>query len=62
MDKLGGSKEDTLYIGDNDIDYETACNAGVDSLICSWGPRELTVLDKCTYQANSYYEIERILL
>ena len=56
------SKSEVLYIGDNDIDYETAKNAGVDSLICTWGPRELTVLDKCTYKANSYKEIEDILL
>ena len=62
MNKLGGSKDNTLYVGDNDIDYTSAVNAGVDSMICTWGPRELSVLDKCTYKVNSYKEIEDILL
>ena len=62
MRRFNVKKEETLYLGDNDIDYITATNAGVDSLICAWGPRELTVLDKCKYQANSYLDIERILL
>ena len=62
MNELGASKEETLYVGDNDIDYTSASNAGVDSMICTWGPRTLTVLDKCTYKVNSYKEIERILL
>ena len=62
MSKYGVTKEETIYVGDNDIDYETAKNAGVDSLICTWGPRKLEVLDKCTYTASSYKEIERIFL
>lgn len=62
MSKFGVLKDETLYIGDNDIDYETATNAGVDSLICTWGPRKLNVLDKCTYVANSYKEMGKILL
>ena len=62
MSKYGVSKEDTIYIGDNDIDYETAKNAGVDCLICTWGPRKLEVTDKCKYTASNYKEIERILL
>ena len=62
MSKYGVTKNETIYIGDNDIDYETAHNAGVDSLICTWGPRKLEVLDKCTYKANSYKEIGDILL
>ena len=62
METLGASKNETLYVGDNDIDYVSASNAGVDSMICTWGPRTLTVLDKCTYKVASYKEIERILL
>ena len=62
MKELGGTKENTIYVGDNDIDYTSAVNAGIDSIICTWGPRELTVLNKCTYKANSYKEIEEILL
>ena len=55
------TKEETLYIGDNDIDYETASNAGVDVLICAWGPRTLNVLEKAKYVAYSYKEIGEII-
>lgn len=62
MDKLGVAPQETLYMGDNDIDYETASNAHIDTLIVNWGPRTLTVLDKAKYVASSYEEIEKILL
>lgn len=62
MDKLGGNKENTIYVGDNDIDYVSASNAGIDSIICTWGPRTLSTLDKCTYHVSSYKEIEEIFL
>ena len=61
MSRYGVTSEETLYIGDNDIDYVTATNAHVDCLICDWGPRKLTVLDKCKYVAHNYLDIERIL-
>ena len=56
------NKGDVLYVGDNDIDYVTACNAGVDALLVSWGPREIKCLNKAKYVANSYNEIGGILL
>ena len=62
MKRLGASKEETLYLGDNDIDYITSSNAGVDALICAWGPRTLHVLDQCKYVAHSYLDIKEILL
>ena len=55
-------KKDVLYIGDNDIDYFTANNAGVDVLLVTWGPREIKCLDKAKYQAKSYNEMREILL
>lgn len=55
-------KEEVLYLGDNDIDYLTASNAGIDCLICAWGPRKLNILDKCKYVAHSYLDIKDILL
>ena len=60
--RFNSLKEETLYLGDNDIDYITATNAGVDCLICAWGPRTLTVLDKCKYVAKSYLDIKEVLL
>lgn len=55
-------KKDVLYIGDNDIDYFTAENAGVESMLVSWGPREIKCLDKAKYEAKSYNELKGILL
>ena len=60
--KLGVDKKEAIYIGDNDIDYQTAYNAGIDSMICNWGPRILNVLDNANYVVNSYLEIKDILL
>ena len=56
------NKGDVLYVGDNDIDYFTAENAGVDCLLVSWGPREIKCLDKAKYEAKSYNELKGILL
>ena len=63
LEKLGiKDKKDCLYLGDNDIDYETASNAGVDTLLVTWGPRKINVLDKAKYLAQSYNDIGGILL
>ena len=56
------NKEEVLYVGDNDIDYFTANNAGVDAMLVSWGPREIKCLDKAKYEAKSYNDFKRILL
>ena len=56
------NKRDVLYIGDNDIDDETAKNAGVDSLLVTWGPRTITHLQQANYLASSYQELGDILL
>ena len=56
------NKGDVLYAGDNDIDYETASNAGVDAMLVSWGPREIKCLNKAKYEAKSYNEMRDILL
>lgn len=55
------SKQEVLYIGDNDIDYLTAEDAGVDCMLVSWGPRELKLLSKCKYAINKYEMMEEIL-
>lgn len=39
MRHFNASKEDTVYIGDSEVDYETAENAGVKSIIVGWGFR-----------------------
>lgn len=55
-------KKEVLYLGDNDIDYETASNAGVDTLLVTWGPREIKCLNKAKYLAKSYNDIGGIFL
>ena len=63
MKRLGmKDKKEVLYIGDNDIDDETAKNAGVDSLLVTWGPRTITRLKEADYLASSYQELGEILL
>ncbi len=44
IDKLRFRKEDTLHVGDSDIDVVAAHNAGVKCLGCSWGYRSLECL------------------
>lgn len=37
LQKLGAERESTLYIGDSEVDIQTAQNAGVDCLSVTWG-------------------------
>lgn len=49
LKELNVSKEDTLYIGDTNVDYEVANNSGVDLVLVSYGYRkkdQLISLDK----------------
>ena len=61
MNKLGFKATETLYIGDNDIDYLTASDAGTDCMLVAWGPRVLQLLDKTKYVIRKYEEMEEIL-
>ena len=44
LEKLGVSAADTVYIGDSEVDIETAENAGTDSIIVDWGFRDRGLL------------------
>ena len=55
-------KKSILYIGDNDIDDETAKNSKVNSLLVTWGPRTINRLKSANYLAKSYQELGEILL
>lgn len=39
MRMLGSKHKDTVYIGDSEVDIETAVNAGVDCISVTWGFR-----------------------
>ena len=44
LSKLKVEKKDAVYIGDSEVDIETAKNAGVDCISVSWGFREKEIL------------------
>lgn len=45
LELLGSKKEDAVYVGDSEIDSETAKNAGLDCVLCAWGFRDRTLLE-----------------
>lgn len=45
MEQLHSTKEETLYVGDSEVDRATAANSGLDCLLVSWGFRERAVLE-----------------
>ncbi len=40
MERLGAAKERCVYVGDSEVDIETAKNAGIECITCLWGFRE----------------------
>ena len=63
LERLGiEDKDKVLYIGDNDIDYETACNAGTDAMLFTWGPREIKSIKAAKFAVSSYNELGGLLL
>jgi haloacid dehalogenase superfamily, subfamily IA, variant 3 with third motif having DD or ED/haloacid dehalogenase superfamily, subfamily IA, variant 1 with third motif having Dx(3-4)D or Dx(3-4)E len=44
MRLLGAEKGQTVYVGDSDVDRETAANAGLDCVSVTWGFREEEML------------------
>lgn len=40
LEKLGVKKEEALYVGDSEVDIQTAKNAGIDFVAVSWGFRD----------------------
>ena len=55
-------KSKVIYVGDNNIDYFTAVNAGVDSAIINWGPRASTINVNPTYKIDSFDELLEVVL
>lgn len=43
---LGGEQSKALYVGDSEVDYETAKNAGTDCALVSWGFRSRDFLEE----------------
>ena len=45
LKQLGSEPAHALYIGDSEVDVETAAAAGMDCLLVSWGFRERALLE-----------------
>ena len=54
MNALGSRKDETIYVGDSEIDIETAKNAGIDCIVVLWGFR-----DEC-FLRSQYHNIHYI--
>ena len=44
LERLNSTKKETLYVGDSEVDIETARNAGIQCLSVSWGFRDALTL------------------
>ena len=44
LEKLGADKKTCVYVGDSDVDIQTAKNAGVDCISVTWGFRDSAFL------------------
>ncbi|WP_298481506.1 HAD family hydrolase [uncultured Ruminococcus sp.] len=63
MSACGAAPEETIMIGDSDVDILTARNAGMDSIGCTWGFRGKTELEQAgaVYLADSPSDLTEIL-
>ena len=61
MEQFGVAKEKTLYVGDSEVDIQTAANAGVACLSVTWGFKDEAFLveNGATKFARQPYEILR---
>ncbi len=60
IDVLNGHKEDTLYIGDNLSDKESAVNAGVDFGLVTWSIKKIET--EAQLYISSYKELKEVIL
>lgn len=58
IDKYNLDRSTILYVGDRELDYETATNAGIDT--CIFKPRETNTCNP-KYTIQSFDEIEKFL-
>ena len=61
---LGSDVEDTIYVGDSEVDMETAKNAGLPCISCLWGFRdkEYLIENGANIFAETPADIEREVL
>lgn len=64
LEKLGSSAENAYFVGDSDVDVQTAENAGIDFIGVLWGFRERCVLESAGAKsfAQNPQELEELLM
>lgn len=63
MRRLGAGKKRTVYIGDSEVDIQTAAAAGVDCISCTWGfrTREQLIAAGASALADDMASLEKLL-
>ena len=64
MKAMGVKPDESIYIGDSNVDLNTAANAGIDSAWVSWGFRKRDEMEGCeiTTAFNTAEELQAFLL
>ena len=64
LDLLGADKNEAVYIGDSDVDVQTAQNAGLPCIAVTWGFRDRACLTQAgaTVFANTVKELQDLIL
>ncbi|HBH12043.1 MAG: HAD-superfamily hydrolase, subfamily IA, variant 1 [Clostridiales bacterium 38_11] len=63
LEELGGTKPETIFIGDTVFDLECARNAGVKSVLVSWSNMDTNLLTvKPDYIIHQFEDIKKIIL
>ncbi len=63
LQNLNATKEETLYVGDSEVDVKTFVNAQVDGIGVLWGYRQKELLEKegCKYFATTAEELYKLI-
>ena len=63
MEQLGATKENTVYVGDSEVDYQTAVNSQLPCISVLWGFRDKELLQEYGAEcfANTPEEVVKIL-
>ncbi len=63
MEELGATKENTVYVGDSEVDYQTAVNSGLPCISVLWGFRDKELLEEYGSDcfANTPEDVVKIL-
>ena len=63
LKELGKTKEEAIYVGDSDVDIETAKNAGMPCISVLWGFRDKEFLAEhgAEYYAETTEEVSELI-